>query len=174
MSDLEGIRQVGEIINSHGTKGELKVIPLTADNEIFQKSRSFTLIVDNQRQTVEVISARLTKKFWIVQISGIDDIESAKKLKNVGIFADEELLEPLADDEFYIDHLLNAKVYSTEDEYLGTITNYFDAGPQGVFEVTDGDKILLFPTTQEVLKTIVPAEKVVVNLIPGLRELNRK
>ena len=174
MSDLEGIRQIGEIINSHGNKGELKVIPLTTDEEIFQKSENLTLIVDNQRQDVEVISARPVKNFWIIQISGINDIDSAKNIKNAGIFVNEDQLKPLADDEFYIDHLLNAKVYSTENEYLGTITNYFDAGPQGVCEVTDGDKILLFPTTQEVLKTIVPAEKVVVNLIPGLRELNRK
>ena len=174
MKDLEGIRQVGVIINSHGIKGEVKINPLTADEEIFQHSESFILMVEDQQQTVEVIRARPVKNYWIVQLAGVNDIDSAKKLKNVGIFADEGQLRPLADDEFYIDHLLNAKVYSTENEYLGTITNYFETGPQGVFEVTNGDESFLFPTTKEVLKTVIPAEKVVVHLIPGLRELNSK
>jgi len=174
MTNLEGIRQIGEIINSHGNKGELKIVPMTADEEIFLRSQSFILLVNDQRQSVNIVNARLAKNHWILQFAEIEDIESAKKLKKIGVYAYEDQLHPLAEDEFFIDDLLNAKVYSTENEFLGTITNYFDAGPQVVCEVTDDDESFLFPATQEVLKTIVPAEKVIIQLIPGLRELNRK
>ena len=174
MRDLEGIRQIGEIINSHGNKGELKVVPLTDDTDLFLRCQSVILLVGEQRRLFDVIKAKPVKNTWIVQLAGISNIESAKKLKKIGIYVREDQLKPLAEDEFFIDDLLHTKVYTTEGEFLGTITNYFEVGSHGVCEVTDNNESFLFPTTQEVLKIIEPAKKVVIQLIPGLRELNRK
>ncbi len=171
--DLEGIIQIGEIINSHGVKGEVKVIPLTDDQEIFSRVKQLILIGNEKRVKYTIINARQVKNYWLIQFDEITDMTSAKMLKKYGIFVEEESIRPLADDEFFIHDLLNSKVYSTENQYLGVITDYFEAGPQGVCEVTlDGDSFL-FPTSQEVLKEVIPPGKVIIHLIPDLREINK-
>ena len=100
MRDLEGIRQIGEIINSHGNKGELKVVPLTDDTDLFLRCQSVILLVGEQRRLFDVIKAKPVKNTWIVQLAGISNIESAKKLKKIGIYVREDQLKPLAEDEF--------------------------------------------------------------------------
>lgn len=100
-------------------------------------------------------------------------MDTAKSLKGCGLYCKESLLRPLEEDEFYLNDLFDTEVYSTEGEYLGIVTDYFDNGEHGVCEVSDGDESFMFPTTQEILKDVVPGEKVVIFLVPNLRDLNK-
>lgn len=171
--DFTGITQIAVIINSHGLKGELKISPLTDDPEIFQQDTLIILNNDNQPQAYSVIKARPFKKyFWLIQFNEIQDIDTARNMKGKGIYLEDEKLRPLEEDEFFIHDLIKAEVYSTDNQYLGIITNYFEAGTQGVCEVNYNKEKFLFPVTNEVLKEIIPAEEVIINLLPELRDLN--
>jgi 16S rRNA processing protein RimM len=167
------LTQIGTIINSHGIKGEVKVMPITEDGDLIH--RLDRLIIDDggQQKLFNVLRARAAKNCWLIQFDEVRDMDAAKSLKGAGICVDDSELKPLDEDEFFIHDLISAKVYSTDDEYLGVITGFFEAGSQGVCEVTDESGMFLFPTSQEVLKEIVPGEKVIINLLPGLRDLNR-
>ncbi|MBU3917448.1 ribosome maturation factor RimM [bacterium] len=171
--DLKGIIQIGQIVNSHGIKGEVKVIPLTEDLEIFENADQLIISENDQQKRLKVIKARQVKKHWLILFAEVQDLTSAQQLKGRGIFIEEERIKPLNEDEFFIHDLLDSKVYSTDNEYLGIITHYFEAGPQGVCEVTHGDESFMFPTSREVLKEIIPSDKVVIQLLPGLREVNK-
>ena len=173
--DLEGIIQIGAIVTSHGVKGEVKVMPLTDDPEIFYELEQLTLIQKNgAKKQVSLIDAREVKKYWLLKFDEIKDMTTALTYKGAGIFTGEENIRPLDEDEFYIHDLIDCKVYSTDNQYLGVITNYFDAGSQGVCEVKSDDDSFLFPTSDEILVEIIPSEKVVINLIPELRDLNKR
>ncbi len=171
--DLEGIIQIGKIVNSHGIKGEVKVIPLTEDLEIFENADQLIVLEKNQQKNFKVIRARQIKKNWLIQFAEIQDMTSAQQLKGQGIFIEEKSVKPLDEDEFFIHDLLESKVYSTDGQYLGIITHYFEAGPQGVCEVTHEDETFMFPTSHEVLKEVIPSDRVIIHLLPGLREVNK-
>lgn len=171
--NLNGIRQIGQIFNSHGVRGEIKFEAQTGYPEDLIKLKELFLIKDDQRVAYDVLAIRQVKNHWLLKLKGIDDMDTAKSLKGYGLYCDEALLRPLEDDEFYLDDLYDSKVYSTEGEYLGIITDYFDNGEHGVCEVTDGEDTFMFPTTEEVMKDVVPGEKVVIFLLPNLRDLNK-
>ncbi len=170
--DLEGIIQIGEIVNSHGIKGEVKVAPLTENPEIFEVLKELILILNNKREIYHVLRVREVKRFWLIKFDEVPDMNAAKLLKSHGIYIEQDKVRPLDEDEFFIHDLLHSKVYSTDNQYLGIITNYFEAGPQGVCEVSNGGESFLFPTTREVLKEIVAPDSVIINLLPGLRDIN--
>jgi len=169
----EGITQIGNIINSHGRKGEVKVYPLTNDSQIFYQKNLIIMIDDDKRIGVTVTHARPFKDLWLLKFNEIDTIEASKKLKGKGIYIEDHLLKPLEEDEFFVHDLVNSRVYSVEGRYLGIVTDYFEAGDQGVCEVTENESTFLFPATREVLKEIIPPDKIVIKLLPGLVELNR-
>ena len=168
------ITQIGTIINSHGVKGEVKVMPITEDDDLFLESDQLIIDEGGQQRVLTVIRSRPVKHYWLIQFDEIRDMDAAKGLKGAGICVEDNRLRPLDEDEYFIHDLIGAKVYSTEEEYLGVVTYFFEAGSQGVCEVTDENGVFLFPASQEVLKEIDPGRKIVINLLPGLVELNRK
>ncbi len=167
------LTQIGTIITSHGIKGEVKVIPVTEDVDLINRMDRLFVDEGEQQRQFTVLRARSAKNCWLIQFDEVCDMDAAKRLKGAGVWVDDCELRPLDEDEFFIHDLITAKVYSTENEYLGVITGVFEAGNQSVFEVTSEQGMFLFPASQEVLKDIVPREKVIINLLPGLLELNR-
>jgi 16S rRNA processing protein RimM len=171
---LSGIIQVGLIVNSHGLKGEMKVLPQTDDPEIFHRLEELICLQGNERTIRPLTAAREAKNHWLIKLEGVKDIDAAKLLKGEALYTTEDQIRPLGEDEFFIHDLINAKVYSTDDCYLGTIFNYFEAGSQGVCEVQSEAGDFLFPASQEVMKEIKPNGDVIIQLIPELITLNRK
>ncbi len=172
--NTEGIRQIAAVINTHGVKGELKVIPLTNDPEIFLRLDELIILKEDRREIYSLVRAREAKNHWLLKFDQIDDISEAIDLKGQALYTEESNLRPLDEEEFFVDDLINSRVYSLDDRYLGTIVNYFEAGPQGICEVKTESSTFLFPTSAEILKKIIPPDKVVINLVPGLEDLNKK
>lgn len=170
----DGITQIGEIINSHGVKGELKILPLTEDDNLFIEMEYLILLQNDEPVAYTVKGARPFKDFWLIRLEEIVDMTAAQSLKGQAIYIEDEKLRPLDENEFFIHDLMDAEVFSTDGEYLGVITKYLETGTQGVCEATLDDEIFLFPTSKEILLEIDPSKRVVINLVPGLRELNKK
>ncbi len=172
--NTDGIRQIAAIINSHGIKGEVKVLPLTDDVDLFLELDELIVLRNGEREHLTLTGAREVKKQWLLKFEQINDIDEAIQYKGLALYTDESNLRPLDEDEFFVDDLLQAKVYSEDNQYLGTIVNYFDAGSQGVCEVKSEDDTFLFPTSAEILKEVIPPDRVIINLVPELRDLNKK
>lgn len=72
--------KVGQIVNTQGLKGEVRVYPLTDDIERFDELKDFYLGKDlNDKLAVEKV--RYKGSMVIMKIKGIDSIEKAEKLK---------------------------------------------------------------------------------------------
>ena len=172
--DLNGIRQIGTIFNSHGIRGELKVESSTSCPEIFDEVQEVQLIRGESRLSCTVLRCRPVRDHWLMQLKEVTDLETAKSLKGYGIFAEEALLKPLDDDEFFVDDLVGCQVFSLEGEYFGIIREYLDNGEHIIYEAQQEEQRFLFPATGEVLQQINLEEKrVTIQLLPDLRELNR-
>jgi len=171
---LESITQIGTIFNTHGLKGEVKVSPMTSHPEIFKELDQVFLIKDNIKKRFSLAKCRHANNHWLFTFKEIEGINEAEGYKNFGIYVEDEKLLPLAEDEFFIHDLMDSKVYSTDDEYLGKVTDYFESGEQGVCTVTFEGESFLFPVTKEVLKDIdVSKKRITIVLLPGMKELNQ-
>ncbi|MDH5561523.1 MAG: ribosome maturation factor RimM [Deltaproteobacteria bacterium] len=171
MMNLEGIRQIGRITNTHGLKGDLKIMPLSSEEGILQRIDHILIEQDGQPKSLKIKSAKPHKSLWLVRFLDYDEISQVENFKGKDIYLEESCLTPLEPDEYYIDDLIGAKVYSLTDEYLGVITDYFETAGQGVCEVEDEKRSFLFPATKEVLKDFDSEKKTVrINLLEGLIE----
>ena len=70
--------RVGKIVNTHGLKGEVKVMPETSDVNNYK--RYGTVFIDGVER--EIQSVKFQKDRVILKLEGIDSIEEAEKFKN--------------------------------------------------------------------------------------------
>ena len=75
------ILEIGQVVNTHGIRGELKIQPWCDDPEIFDELAY--IYIDGTRY--EMVRSRFHKNCELVTVKGIDTIEKAEKLKNKGL-----------------------------------------------------------------------------------------
>lgn len=155
--------EAGKIVNTHGVKGEVKIQPW-ADSADFLR-RFNTIYIDGA--AVRMRSSRVHKGFLIALLEGVQDVESAMKLKNKVIFINRDDAG-LEQDEFFIQDILGAEVVSEDGETLGKLADVLDL-PAGRIYVVKGEREILIPARDEfVLKTDVEAGKITVRMMEGL------
>jgi len=168
-----GFTRIGTIVKSHGIRGEVKVMPITDDETLLFEQEQLIIDEGNRQQVLTVDKSRWIGRCWLIQFQEIRDRDAADSLKGAGVCVEDGLLRPLADEEFFIHDLIGAEVVSTAGDYLGVVCGFFLAGTQGVCEVRAESGTFMFPASKEVLREIDPGRRVIVNLVPGLKELNR-
>ncbi len=160
---------IGKISNVHGIKGEVKIYPYTDDLDNFCKRK---ILYSDSELTNEykVVRARVHKNMIIAKLSGIDDVESALKLKNSDIYIDKSSLEKLDEDTYYIDDLIGMDVIDDENVIIGKITYVFNNGANDVYEVkTLSNDVIYLPAIHDVIKKIdIVANKMYIYMMDGL------
>ena len=78
----EKLVTVGRIVNSHGIRGELKIVPETDFPERFDEGNALIIVDSQNKQTpVTVKTSRLHKNMFIVQFDQFSNINDVEKLK---------------------------------------------------------------------------------------------
>ncbi|TVY08792.1 ribosome maturation factor RimM [Paenibacillus cremeus] len=172
----EKLFTVGKIVNTHGIRGELKIVPQTDFPEERFTKGSKLVFFDPEKQTtmpVLVEAGRLHKKMYIVKFQGFGDINEVEKYKGWLLKVEEKYLSDLYEDEFYYHEIIGCKVETESGEKLGTITEILSPGANDVWVVERPvGKPLLLPYIDEVvLEVDIEQKKVVVELMEGLLDL---
>ena len=81
---LKDYLAVGKVVNTHGIKGELKVIPITSDISRFDYLLFVTANYGGTFKEFRVIGCRIHKGFVLIRLKGIDTMSDAEKLKGQG------------------------------------------------------------------------------------------
>ena len=162
---------VGEIVNTHGIKGEVKIYPQADDiSEITEQS---ILFIEQRGEIKEydVVSAREHKGMALVKLKGIDDMTAAERLKGSKVKITREMAAPCEDDEYFVKDLYGMEVVTDEGEVLGELYDILFTGANDVYIVkTQGNDILIPAIKQCILKVDVAANRMTVKLLEGLRE----
>lgn len=163
--------EVGQIVNTFGIKGQLKVKPFTDELERFEELKTVYICKKNEMKKVEIEEVKYHKDMVLLKIKGIDDMTEAEKYKGLFLKIDRKDAKKLPKDTYFIADLLGLEVYTDEGELLGKVDDIFPTGANDVYVVKDemGKQILL-PSIPEVLKEIdLEKEKIIVHIIEGLR-----
>lgn len=169
---MQKFLQVGKIVNTHGVKGEVKVIPLTDDPQRFGKLKWVYSGDDRSKQVLDIESVKYFKNTVIVKFKGISDLDSAEKLRDTYMYVDRENAVKLPEDAYFICDLIDMEVTDERAGVLGKIKDVIKTGSNDVYIVkSENYGEILVPALKSVVKSVSLEDKrMIVSLPEGLME----
>ncbi|MCI8272469.1 MAG: 16S rRNA processing protein RimM [Clostridia bacterium] len=162
--------EVGQIVNTFGIKGEVKVVPFTDDITRFDDLKEIYVKSKKTEKLYKIEGVRYHKNMVLLKLEGIQNPEQAELLKNTFLEIDRKDAIPLEEGTYFIVDLLGLEVYTEEGRLLGKVEDIYNTGSNDIYVVKDelGKQVLL-PGIEEVIKEVdLENSKIVVHLIPGL------
>ena len=151
--------EAGEIVTTHGVRGELKVLPWGDSPEFLCE---FTRVRIGGRE-YKVESCRVQKTCNLLKLQGIDTMEAAQAMRGKTVQLYREDISP---DVIFGDELIGVEVFC-ENEKIGEITDVLDYPGNSVYVVDKG--AYLIPAVKEfVLSTDIDKNEMQVKLIEGM------
>ena len=162
--------EIGQIVNTFGIKGMVKVVPYTDDIQRFDKLKKVYLVAKKEKKEYEVEEVKYQKNMVLIKFKGINSIEEAENLRNQYLQIPREDAISLEEGSYYIADLIGMKVFTEEGENLGILEDIYNTGSNDIYVVkNDLGKQLLLPAIQDVIKKIdLEEEKIIVHLMEGL------
>lgn len=162
---------VGKIVNTHGIRGEVRVIATTDFvDQRFAKGATLYLAGSDQPLALTVESARPHKGSMLVKFVGYDNINDVQAFRNHELTVADEDQQPLEDGAYYYHQIIGLDVETLSGEHLGTIKEILSPGANDVWVVQrPGKADLLLPKIDQVIKEVDLAHHLVkVELMEGL------
>ena len=162
--------EVGKIVNTHGLRGEVKVVAWTDSPDDFEKIKTVYIKMKSEQISLKIKSIKYQKNNLIIKFDEFNDINEVLPYKNAVLYADREELGPLDEGVYYIVDLIGLDVITEDGEKVGVICDVFNAGASDIYDVKrEGKKNLLLPVIDEVVKEVdLENGRVVVNIMEGL------
>lgn len=164
---------VGKIVNTHGIKGEVRVISKTDfAEERYKPGNTLYLFMDGSNEPVEVTvnTHRLHKQFHLLQFKERQSLNEVEKLKNAIIKVPEEDLGELNEGEFYFHEIIGCEVFTEDGELIGKVKEILTPGANDVWVIgRKGKKTHSFLTLNQWSNISMSAKKKIeIELMEGL------
>lgn len=164
---------VGKIVNTHGIKGEVRVVSKTDfANKRYKKGNSLFLFLPDSPQPIELIVAthRTHKNFDLLTFTGYDNINEVEKWKGAILKVPETQLSKLPKGEYYFHEIIGCVIITEDGEEVGVVKEILTPGANDVWVVKGKNgKEQLIPYIEDVVKDINVSEKVIrITPIEGL------
>lgn len=162
--------EIGQIVNTFGIKGMVKVKPFTDDISRFDELKKIYIKTKNNKEEYEIEQVKYHKNMVLIKLKGIETPEQANLLRDSYLIINREDAKPLEKDTYYIVDLIGLQVYTDEGKLLGILEDIFNTGSNDIYVVKDelGKQILL-PAIKEVIKEVnIENKKIIIHLIKGL------
>jgi len=162
--------EIGQIVNTFGIKGMVKVKPFTNNINRFDDLKNVYIKNRKEKKEYQIEEVKYHKNMVLIKFKGIETPEDANLLRESSLLIDRSKEEPLEDGNYYIVDMIGIEVYSDKGELLGNLEDIFNTGSNDIYVVKDNQgKQILLPAISEVIKQIdIEKRKITVHLLPGL------
>ena len=153
--------EAGEIVTTHGVKGEVKVLPWIDSPEDlcdFERCR-----IGGKEYKME--SVRVQKTCNLVKLSGVDTMEAAQSMRGKVI---ELYREDIDDEVIFAAELIGVEVFA-DGEKIGKITEVLDYPGNSVYVVKGQYEYMIPAVNQFILSTDLEKNEMQVKIIEGMR-----
>ena len=153
--------EAGEIVNTHGIRGEVKVLTWLDDPEMlceFDRCR-----IGGKEFTMEQV--RVQKTCNLVKLAGIDTVEAAQLMRGKVI---ELYREDIDDEVIFAAELKGVEVYC-QDELIGKIVDVLDYPSHSVYVVRCKYEYMIPAVSAFILNTDMEGNRMDVKIIEGMR-----
>lgn len=163
------MREIGKIVNTHGIRGELRVLS-NSDFVDIRFAPDAPITINNQPYIIE--SSYPHKNFIIIKLKGYNNINEVEYLKNQKIYAENLGVEVLADGEYFNQDLIGCDVLDQDGTKLGCVKTVVEGGAYNMLRII-GPQNGLIPFNKHFINEVDIYKKVIfINNIPGLLDEN--
>ncbi|MEO4053548.1 ribosome maturation factor RimM [Solibacillus sp. CAU 1738] len=165
---------VGRIVNTHGIRGEVRVISTTDFEETrFAIGNKLAVFKKDDKRPIWVTieSARRHKNFILLTFEGLNNINLVEPFKEglLKVSKDQLADDELDENEYYHFEIKDCEVYSEEGELIGVVSDILETGANDVWEITAKGKKHYIPYIADVVKEIdVDEKKIIIHVMEGL------
>ncbi len=155
---------IGDIVNTHGIKGEVKIIShFKYKSNVFIKGTS--LYIGDSKIKLIINSYRHHKVFDMVTFVGINDINEVLKYKGEAVYIDKNEVKI---DGILNEDLIDMNVYG-DDSFVGRVTDILNNGVYDILVVENEKSKSLIPNISEfVLNIDLNNNRIDINMMEGL------
>ena len=153
--------EAGEIVTTHGVKGEMKVLTWLDDPEMlceFDRVR-----IDGKEYNVE--NCRVQKTCNLLKVTGIDTMEAAQAMRGKVV---ELYREDIDEEVIFAAELIGVEVFA-EGECIGKIKEVLDYPSHSVYVIRGKYEYMIPAVNHFILSTDMEANRMEVRLIEGMR-----
>ena len=158
---------IGKIVNTHGIKGELRILSdFEYKERVFRKG--FNLYIGKDKIKEEINTYRHHKEFEMVTFNEYNNINQVLKYLKENVYVLKEDLN-LKDDEYLEKELIGFDVVEN-DKVVGKVINIEKTSPTNkIMEINYNGKRVLLPYHKDfILKLDLQNKKIEVKLIEGM------
>ena len=153
--------EAGEIVTTHGVRGEVKVLCWLDDPEMlceFDRCR-----IDGKEFEMEQV--RVQKTCNLVKLKGVDTMEAAQAMRGKKV---ELYREDIDDEVIFAAELIGVQVYC-DGKCIGKVKEVLDYPGNSVYVVRGEHEYMIPAVKQFVLSTDMEKNEMQVKLIEGMR-----
>lgn len=168
MAEKLNVFRIGQIVNTQGLKGEVRVYPYTDDLYRFDDLEAFYL--DKGLKTrYEVERVRYKGNMVIMKIKDINSIEMAERLKTKNMYVSRDDARDLEEDEFFVADLIGLDVFTVDGQKIGVVKEVLQHAINDVYVIDSGEKEYLIPSVEKFVPTIdLDENKMIIDPIKGM------
>lgn len=167
---LQPYLEVGQIVSTHGVRGEVRVDPWCDSPDFLRQFK--TLYYDKTgTKPVAVLACRPHGNISILKLAGVDTVDAAAALRNKVLYmarADAKI----ADNSYFIQDLIGCRVVDADDvgKVYGTLSDVSRTGANDVWHVTDesGKEYLLPAIPPVVIDTDIDSGMILIRPLRGI------
>lgn len=155
--------EIGKIVGTHGVRGMVRIQPWADSSEFL--CAFDTMYTENGMSTLKIKTAKPHGNVVIAQISGVNSIEEAEKLRGKVLLIKREDAD-IPEGRYFVCELIGCKVLDSESGFeYGEISDVSSTGANDVWHIIKGGNEYLLPAIEQVVKT-VDIEKGTVTVAP--------
>ena len=144
--------EVGQIVSTHGIKGEVRVQPWCDSTEFLKQFK--TLYFDKKgEKSVKILACRPNGNIAIMKLEGVDTVEQAATYRNKVLYMNRKDAK-IAPDTYFIQDLIDCTVIDADNEEIkyGVLTDVSQTGANDVWHITaENEKEYLIPAIPPVV-----------------------
>ena len=166
---------VGRIVNTHGVRGEVRVLSTTDfEEQRFAVGNKLAAFKKNDKKPtwVTIESVRRHKNFILLTFEGFYNINLVEPFKEglLKVSKDQLAEDELQENEYYHFEIKDCEVFSEEGERIGVVTDILSPGANDVWEVKDAKgKKHYIPYIEDIVKEVnVEEKKIIIHVMEGL------
>ncbi len=162
--------EIGEIVGTHGIRGEMRVNPW-CDSPEFVKNFKTLYYDSNGSCAAQVKSARPHGNIVLLTVDGIDTVEKAQKMRGKILYMKRSDAK-LPEGTYFIAELKGCTVYDADcpEKVYGKLTDVSETGANDVWHITndEGKEYLIPSIPSVVIETDVANDRIVIRPLKGI------
>lgn len=162
----DGMIRVGQVLAVWGVRGEMRIVPDTANPERFRQGRRVFLRGAERR----IITSRpIGKGMVLLHLDGITTPEMAAEYRGYSLYVREDEAPPLEPDWYYHFQLIGLTVVTDDGSELGVLVQILETGSNDVYIIRNDTREYLIPAIADVVQDVdIEAKRMTIHAMPGL------